>query len=133
MKTAFRTAGFTLIELMIVVAIIAIIASIAYPAYQEHILRTRRTTAAACMLDMVQFMERHHTTNMSYEGAAIDPDNHACIAELGDFYAFDLGAVNAREFSITAVPRGAQAKDTKCGTLGINQAGAKTAAAADCW
>ena len=137
MNRSHRTGGFTLIELMIVVAIIAILASIAYPAYQEHILRTRRTTASGCVLDMAQFMERYHTTNMSYAGAAIVPANHACIAEMADFYDFSLGEVDASTFSITATPRGAQLKDTKCGALSVNQAGLKgstgTASVSDCW
>ncbi|TCZ88659.1 type IV pilin protein [Lysobacter sp. N42] len=137
MKTAARTAGFTLIELMIVVAIIAIIASIAYPAYQEHILRTRRTTASGCVLGMAQFMERYHTTNMSYAGAEIDPSDHACIAEMDDFYDFSLSGVDAAGFTITAAPKGAQLKDTKCGSLSIDQTGLKrhtgTAGVSDCW
>ena len=44
-----RLKGFTLIELMIVLAIVAIITAIAYPSYQSHIQRTRRANAAACL------------------------------------------------------------------------------------
>ena len=137
MNKTSRNAGFTLIELMIVVAIIAIIASIAYPAYQEHIRRTRRAAAAGCVLGMTQFMERYHTTNLSYADAAINPADHGCIAELAPFYTFNLAAVDARTYSITAAPQGAQLTDTKCGTLSINQAGLKshtgTATSAECW
>lgn len=138
MKNASRAAGFTLIELMIVVAIIAILASIAYPAYQQHILRSRRATAAACMMDIAQFMERFHTTNnMRYTGAAIDPANHACVTEMGDFYTFALADVERASYRLTAAPAGAQVKDTKCGTLSLTQAGVKgstgTESVNDCW
>src|SRR3546814_7599636 len=69
MKTQMR--GFTLIELMVVVAIIAILASIAYPAYTDYIVKTRRSAGAACLLEQAQFMERYYTTNMGYSSAAL--------------------------------------------------------------
>src|SRR3546814_14075757 len=69
MKTQMR--GFTLIELMVVVAIIAILASIAYPAYTDYIVKTRRSAGAACLLEQAPFMERYYTTNMGYSSAAL--------------------------------------------------------------
>ena len=42
------TRGFTLIELMIVMAVIGVLSAVAYPAYQAHVLRTHRAVAAAC-------------------------------------------------------------------------------------
>ena len=58
-----HSAGFTLIELMIVVAIIAIIAAVAFPSYQEHVRKTRRADAQTALLELSQFMERHYTAN----------------------------------------------------------------------
>lgn len=138
MNTASHSRGFTLIELMIVVAIVAVLTAIAYPAYQEHVLRTRRTTASGCMLEMAQFMERYHTTRMSYAGAAIAPDNYQCADDLAAFYDFNLASVDASSFSITASPKGGQSNDTKCGVLSVNQAGQKAhsgtaASSSDCW
>src|SRR3546814_21115150 len=85
MKTQMR--GFTLIELMVVVAIIAILASIAYPAYNDYIVKTRRSAGAACLLDQAQFMERYYTTNMGYSSAELPAT--ACRNELRAQYSFD--------------------------------------------
>src|SRR3546814_8292194 len=88
MKT--QMGGFTLIELMVVVAIIAILASIAYPAYTDYIVQTRRSAGAACLLEQAQFMERYYTTNMGYSSAA--QPTTACRTELRAHYTFAFSA-----------------------------------------
>ncbi|MCW8092920.1 type IV pilin protein [Alteromonas sp. ASW11-130] len=63
-------AGFTLIELMIVVAIVGIIAAIAYPSYQSVMASSYRSSAQADLMSLATAMERHHGGTFSYEGAA---------------------------------------------------------------
>ncbi|AER57099.1 putative prepilin like protein [Pseudoxanthomonas spadix BD-a59] len=136
MKT--HTRGFTLIELMIVVAIIAILAGIAYPSYISYVTRTKRAAGAACAMEAAQYMERHYTTRMTYLNAVLPQTQ--CMNELAGSYTIQLSAAPlATSYTIEAVPEGTQAaRDTKCGTLSINQAGTKTetgsaATAGECW
>lgn len=60
--------GFSLIELMIVVAIVAILAGIAYPAYTSSIIKGKRAEGRTALLDMMQQQERYYTQNGSYMG-----------------------------------------------------------------
>ena len=66
MKRPLIQRGFTLIELMIVVAIVGILASIAYPAYQDSILKGRRAEARTALLELMQQQERYMTQRGTY-------------------------------------------------------------------
>ena len=131
------TRGFTLIELMIVVAIVAILVALAYPSYSDYIIKTRRKAGAACLMEAAQYMERQYTVRLSY--STVPDPNLTCETDIADSYSIVTGALTATGYTLTAVPQGAQAtRDTKCGTLGINQAGIRTktgsaSAVKDCW
>ena len=62
--------GFTLVELMIVVAIVGIISVIAYPSYQGFIKGSNRSAAQADLMSLAAAMERHKAASFSYKGAA---------------------------------------------------------------
>ncbi|MGY6519792.1 MAG: type IV pilin protein [Lysobacteraceae bacterium] len=129
-----RVNGFTLIEVMIVVAIVAVLAGIAYSSYTNQLIQGRRATAGSCLIEMSQILERRYTSSFSYAGAQPQP---ACRNDLANFYNFDV-TLGQRTFALAAVPFGTQARDnSRCGTLGINQAGARTVSGPDpverCW
>lgn len=136
--------GFTLIELMIVVAIIAILAAIAYPSYTNYITKTHRVAAAGCLSEYANYMQRYYTTNLTYldsSGNAITLPVLDCATtqQTGNNYDYQFqGTPTATTFTVEAQPKGTQAsRDTKCGTLAVDQTGKRTvstsASVGECW
>ncbi|NJC47423.1 UNVERIFIED_ORG: type IV pilus assembly protein PilE [Xanthomonas campestris] len=126
--------GFTLIELMIVVAVVAILAAIAYPNYSEYVRKSRRAQAKADLVEYAQLAERYHTVQNTY--VAFTLPNTVSPRE-GGTAAYNLTSpqVTQSTFVITATPTNVQSAD-KCGTLSIDQASRKTnskGALSDCW
>lgn len=137
--------GFTLIELMIVVAIVGIIAAIAYPSYTEFVLKSGRSVAKAELTDASQILQRCFTVTNSYKPAAdtcaaVDRIAGSYVTEDG-FYtiAFSAQAVNSYTLTATPVVGARQAKDAKCSMFSLTNTGVKAATGSvadpskECW
>ena len=122
-----KIRGFTLVELMIVIAIMAILVSLALPSYQQSIRKGRRSDAQTDLLEFVVQAERVFTQTNSYATAGLPADT--------TFYTFSFSAgPSATAYTIVATPTAAQNAD-RCGTMSLTQAGQRThtGAEADCW
>ena len=130
-----RQAGFTLVELMLVVAVVAILAALAYPAYTGHVLIARRAQAKADLVEYAQLAERHFTVNNAYTGFTLPTTQSP--REAGSTARYTITPnVTATTFTLTATPLGGQAND-RCGTLAVTNTGAKSktgsAPLSECW
>ncbi|MDR2925284.1 MAG: pilus assembly protein PilE [Azoarcus sp.] len=114
----------------------------AIPNYQSYMIRTRRATAAACLLEIAQSMERFYTVNLSYKKDKAKKDfvlkSSQCQTDLTGYYTFSA-TPDTRTYTLSAVPQSAQKdKDpAKCGTLTLDQTGKKGAGTgadvSTCW
>lgn len=117
-----RTRGFTLIELVVVVAILAILVSFAVPAYQEQVRKGRRADAWAALNETAQALERFYTLNNTYRGYTLR-DVETQSPRAGDVVYYDIALVaEATAYTLTATPRLAD----RCGVLSVNSRGVRS-------
>jgi type IV pilus assembly protein PilE len=133
-----KKRGFTLIELMIVVAVIAILGAIAMPQYMREVRKSRRTAAKTTLLDVASRQEKYYATQNKY-GALTDLAYSSSTLQAPsatqDYYNVTLTlGTPTNGFTATASPQGDQQKDT-CGTYSITNLGVQTVTGTDtnCW
>ncbi len=132
----YRHSGFTLIELMIVIAIIGVLASIAYPNYTAYVERGRRSDGQNALLDLSYRMDQYFNENKSYEGATLSQLGVKGTSPEG-YYNLSINNLAGNTYTANATPTGAQSGDS-CGTLTMNQLGQRgftgaNANTSDCW
>jgi type IV pilus assembly protein PilE len=136
-----RPNGFTLIELMIVVAILGIVIAFGYPAYRDQIAKARRADGMAFILDIADRQERFYADRGTYTTTMTDlgyadansPEGSYYTAAITDDPANDLTIT----FTVTVTPQNGQEADTRCGTFTLTSLGAKSIGGSstvqDCW
>lgn len=119
--------GFTLIELMIVVAVVGILSAIAYPSYTEYVRRGHRADARAGLLQAQQWLERAATATGQYPTADL-PSALTWASDASKRYTIAITSSTSTSYTLTATPKspGPQASD-KCGTYTLSNTGLRGA------
>lgn len=146
-----REAGFTLIEMLIVLAIMMVLAAIVYPSYAGYVVKARRIEGQTALLEAVQQEERYYTRSNTYIAFSADSTDAqerrfkwwSGGAATASAYELSARACPGRELSqcveVRAVPGTARVdatfRDAHCQALTLNSAGERTAAgpSARCW
>ncbi len=135
MNLTITQRGFTLIEVMIVVAIIGILAAIAYPSYMKYINVSNRSEAKIVLTEIANKQEQYFLdhnqyandlTQLGYASAAIESSS--------GFYSISVSNVNQDvDFKLLATAINRQAQDSDCANFTLNHLQQKGATNEDCW
>jgi len=128
-------AGFSLVELLIVMMIIAILAAISYPSYIASVTRGNRTDATRQMLQMSEALQRCYSNSFTYVGCPTAPAGTS--SSPNGYYTLTL-APTASTYTITATPlAGTALNDAQCTSMSLTNASVQgatgTGGAALCW
>lgn len=127
--------GFTLIELMIVIAIVGVLAAIAVPSYTSYIARGNRADARATLLEAAQYLERQYGVRSQYVSSLPARLQVAPAGSASGAQKYNLSVVaTSSAYTLTATPVTTDA----CGALVLSHTGAKSvtgsgASATECW
>jgi len=124
--------GFTLIEIMIVIAIIGIVITIGYPSLTEYVKKGRRAEVAGLLSEQAQILERFYSKSNVYTGVT-------GLSTGNDYYTI-TPTVADQTFLLTATRKAGSMATDKCGDFTINNTGVRSMVGAktglttkDCW
>jgi type IV pilus assembly protein PilE len=124
--------GFTLIEIMIVIAIIGIVITIGYPSLTEYVKKGRRAEVAGLLSEQAQMLERFYSKSNVYTGAV-------GLSTGNDYYTI-TPTLTDQTFLLTATRKAGSMATDKCGDFTITNTGVRSMVNAtaglttkDCW
>lgn len=148
LRNRSRAAGFTLVELMIVLLIISILAAVGYPSYGQYIVRSNHKAAASALYRLADRQEQFFLDNKSYADSlttlgyaadviGLDRDGQFTGSDAEDIiYTLTMTDSGATTYQLEAEPEGTQAeRDNACGTFTLDDSGNRgaTGGGDNCW
>lgn len=126
-----RTRGFSLIELMLVVAVVAILGSIAVNSYRNNVIASNRTEGRAALAQTAASLEKCRALYGRY-------DNNNCNVTLpffteSNYYRIESTAMTGSTFTLTATPLNSQIGDADCTLMSLTNTGIKGGNGGKCW
>ncbi len=130
-----KNKGFTLIELMIVLAILAMLMAYAVPNYRQYVMKSKRSAAQSQLLEVAGLFEKFYANTNRYPAGLTGGGANLGLAS--DFittkdYGLSASFPAGGGWLLTATPRGGQADDTDCATITISNTGVR-GPARECW
>jgi type IV pilus assembly protein PilE len=141
--------GFSLMELLIVIAIVGILAAVAYPSYTDSVRKSNRADARIALTEAAARQEREFSQSGSYvsntdrDKLVTNPDGESSPEGYYEITVDNTtstsgcsvaGAAPFSCFLITATAKGTQSNDTACATLTLNHLGQKgSTGGGECW
>lgn len=123
----YKNNGFTLIEVMIVVAIMGLITVAAWPSYDRYQVKNRRADGISALLQNRALLEKCYVNFAEADPANLGYLNNNCsatTASLKGHYAIAITNRAADTYTLTATPQGAQV-DPECTVLTLSHLGVK--------
>lgn len=127
----FRNRGFTLIELVIVMAVLAVLAAVAVNAYRDYVLESNRTEAMSALTELAQRQEEYFGNRQAYTGS-LSTLNVSATTDNG-LYQLSIEASATTSYTLRATPIDTQVQDQDCEWFELNSLGQRTAENTDCW
>lgn len=127
--------GFSLIELMIVVAVIGILAAVAYPAYQDYVIRSKRGDAMNALASVRIAQEKYRANNSSFAGSTSNINGVDYSESPDGYWTIEMLSSGAFNFSAKATHKSPHVDD-ECSPFLVDRNGASYAtgyASSDCW
>ena len=127
MMKIHQVKGFTLIEILVVIAIAGILAAVAIPYYRDNVLKSHRSDGKAAILDVAARQEKWYFQNQRYNGDITDEDFYGTTSSPDGFYSLSIdrpcGGFSC--FTIVATAAGTQEADTECYKMSVTHQGSR--------